>query len=171
MEIVGIDVDDRADGNGKAGLTWISKDLLKTPRQPYNGKTDYAIAPLRTHINETVRSLLDDNLKNNIVPVNKVTGYYSDSSFKTKTTQEDLWIPSVYELGLRTNIETTGAKYSTKFQIDVDRIKKNGGYARQWLTRSVVSGFNCGGVATGGAYDSVELSVANSYIALGFCTN
>ena len=40
MQLVGIEVDDKADGTGKAPTTWLSKEVLKT-KQKWNQPVDY----------------------------------------------------------------------------------------------------------------------------------
>ena len=187
MEIVGIDVDDRADGNGKAGLTWISKTLLKTakPKQEpgsgnYNG---WANCDLRTYLNNSILPLIPSNVRSGIVPVTKITGSWINGAFARngETTTESIWIPGAREVcGDKATFETTGPFYSGKFanttSTDASRIKRvvnsGGTSGSAWWLRSSSTNSGSYGVTYLGAGDSLNFyNTYNIAIALGFCTN
>ena len=180
MTIVGIDTDDLADNSGKAPITWISKQLLKTSHRmnpSYQSGTEgtgtiggWEKTEMRSYLKETVKPLIPETVRNAIKPVKKYGKIYnvSDSAVNDVLTTEDVWIPSYKELfGL--GIETLGPTYSTAFPDDASRIKrKAGGSAAWWWLRSasVISTFY--GVGTDGfTYGNYASNIGG--VALGFC--
>ena len=174
MEIVGIDVDDRADGNGKAGLTWISKDLLKTRRRYHSSMTcgtGWVDSELRTYLNDTIYSIIPDVIKTAIIPVTKTSVISSDGS--TIVTTDALWIPGYREVGGQsTKYEQTGPAYTNKFVASADRKKTLLGVYNEWWLRSLYNSSNAltvGTTGTPGMNSSIYSSTKG--VALGFCTN
>lgn len=175
MEIVGIDVDDRADGNGKAGLTWISKNAKFTKGGTYirwDQKNIYLPNEL-----ESIENDMQSNVRSGIVPVTKSTfmdGTVSDSSMT-------VWSPSFREIrGIEypENWEKTGPIYSERFPDATSRIKyivdksTNTSFTLRtavcWTART-----NSKGVinAEGGTASSNANTNKQIYVVFGFCTN
>ena len=183
MEIVGIDVDDRADGQGKAGLTWISKTLLNTTHRMNPANDGGAIGTganggwlnceMRTYLKETIKPLIPEVVRNGIVEVTKVQSTITDGTMikDGQTSTEDVWIPSNHEVfSTTTTYESTGATY-TKFVANSDRIKKTlSGAANSWWLRSAYMHYSFLSVYSGGSSDNNNASYAYR-VALGFCTN
>ena len=186
MEIVAFNADDKADGTGKAKITWISKDLLDTKKSHANGDsaTSYSweTSLIRTWLQNTVESLIPSAVMNSIVSVTKISNSVTNavSSTNGTSTSDKLWIPSARELG-SASYETSGATYTTKFTNDSSRIKKYHGeviaHETIYKTRS---GYMYGNnAATAVVYSSgyIQNQTSNcllghsSYIALGFCTD
>ena len=184
MEIVAFNEDDKADGSGKAGITWLSKDLLNTTyamnatKKTVDGETAYAAggwlhSDMRDYLKNTVKSLIPETVRNKIVEVSKVQSIYTGNAkvVNGQTTTDDVWIPSVHEIySTDISYETIGATYSDKFKTNADRIKKRNGSAGYWWLRSSSGapgfryvnseGYNSGNTAN------------NAYgVALGFCTD
>ena len=70
MEIVGFDADDKADGTGKAKITWGSKTLLKTRRSMNSSETTaggWGSSAMRTFLQNTVMPLIPSTVRNGIV--------------------------------------------------------------------------------------------------------
>ena len=177
MEIVAIDADDRADGQGKAGLTWISKTLLNTPQRmnPVSiGNTGgWENCEMRTYLKNTVKPMIPSAVRSAIVPVTKVQSTSDGSAIIVdgQTSTEDVWIPCHKEICGYIKCETLSPYYS-KFSNNASRKKKHrGGVGEYWL-RSCDSGstYFCT-VSTGGDYNHKANVVNLDYIALGFCTN
>lgn len=182
MEIVAFDTDDKADGSGKAKITWISKDQLATThamnatQKTVDGETAYTAggwehSDMRAYLEDAVKPLIPQTVRDAIVPVTKVSSTYTGGA-KVKdgqTTTDDVWIPSNHEVGFGTDYETTGAVYSGKFTSNASRIKKRNSSAEYWWLRSVASAsyfrrVNSDGYSNGN-------SAYNVYgVALGFCT-
>lgn len=183
MEIVGIDVDDRADGTGKAGLTWISKTLLNTTHRMNPADSSGAIGTggnggwenceMRTYLKETIKPLIPETVRNGIVEVTKVQSTVTDGTMVKdgQTSTEDVWIPSNHEIfNTVTTYESTGATY-TKFASSADRIKKTlSGTASVWWLRSAYSSTSFRSVNDRGSSNDRSAYITNR-VALGFCTN
>lgn len=170
MEIVAFDVDDKADGSGKAKITWISKDLLNT-----NSRTSgnaWSESTLRSYLKNTIKPLVPATVRNSIVEVTKYTGtMVSGSVVKNQTSTEDLWIPSTHEFdNTWAAFESEGATYPNKFTDSNSRIKKQNGVPSEWWLRSSRgnSVFLYATEAGGSAYDTGSRSKG---VALGFCTD
>lgn len=173
MEIVAFDTDDKADGTGKAKITWISKGLLNNAyyTNSANG-IPWSDSQIRSTLQSTIKALIPDVVRNHIVSVTK-TSYTAAST--DAVTSDDIWLPSARELnlGYTSNQETTGVTYSNIYTgISETRKKKhNGVYSQYWLrsmhhqyTALYKAVTNIGG-ETYGNY------MASKYIAIGFCTN
>lgn len=184
MEIVAFNTDDKADGSGKAKITWISKDLLNTTRRMNSANNYGAIGTggnggwenceMRTYLKNTIKPLIPETVRNAIVNVTKIQSTVTDGSkvIDGQTTTDDVWVPSVHEIiSTNTKYETTGTTYSGKFDSGANRIKNKNGVASTWWLRSAhnVNNFNAIFLTNGilGNY-----SAENTYgIALGFCTD
>lgn len=182
MEIVAFDTDDKADGSGKAKITWISKDQLATThamnatQKTVDGETAYTAggwehSDMRAYLKDAVKPLIPQTVRDAIVPVTKVSSTYTGGA-KVKdgqTTTDDVWIPSNHEVGFGTDYETTGAVYSGKFTSNASRIKKRNSSAKYWWLRSVSSAYYFRLVSSDGiSYYSGAYNVNG--VALGFCT-
>lgn len=114
MQIAAFDTDDLADGSGKAPITWIAKELLKTKSAytPIIEKNDdgsrvegtgcvggWEKSVLRTHLIDTVRPMIPENVRNGIKEVTKTQEAVdaSDSMF-TQSTTDDVWVASGTEI-------------------------------------------------------------------------
>ena len=173
MEIVAFDTDDRADGQGKAKITWISKGLLNTAHVMNSTRTSaggWESSEMRAYLKNTIKPLIPETVRNAIVPVTKVQCIYNGSVIKDgQTTTEDVWIPGHREIFNTTDRETGGAVYSGKFTNSASRIKSKNGSSTEWWLRSshVATGF--GATSNIGTGTSL-FSERGSNIALGFCT-
>ena len=176
MEIVAFDEDDKADGNGKAGITWISKTLLNTMhRMNATATTEggWQDSEMRTYLKNTIKPLIPATIRNAIVEVTKVS--QTKEAKNGQTTIDDVWIPNRRELNTGYS-ETTGAKYSLKFTNNTSRIKKNlaGNSSEYWVrSATFASATNYDYYLRSGDIDNNGASAGynNMYIALGFCTN
>lgn len=183
MEIVAFDEDDRADGQGKAGITWISKDLLATTHRmnPANsggaigtgGNGGWENCEMRTYLKNTIKPLIPETVRNAIVSVTKIQSTITDG-IRVKdgqTTTDDVWILSNHEIfSTNTTYESTGATYSSKFTDSTSRIKKLNGSANEWWTRSAYTTTDFRHVGTGGISNNYVAGTTYG-VALGFCTN
>ena len=192
MQIVAINADDRADGNGKAGLTWISKNVLNTSHR-YNPALSPSSAPytegtgtiggwenseLRSYLKNTIKPLIPEAIRNGIVEVSKISrGYDTSETEGNKTTTEDVWIPSFreyYGTSSLTSGEGTGIYYING-DLEVHRnARKKKRYSTDsaleyWLrTNSSMKGETT--INYSGSRSS-KSAVNPSYIVIGFCTN
>lgn len=183
MQIVAFDADDLADGSGKAAITWISKELLKTQHRVNIGLSQTGIGvgmiggwencEIRAYLKETIKPLIPEPIIRRIAEVLKYSDSYTASGSRDRDmmTTDDVFIPSSREISAVSNVETKGPVYSGVFSDDTSRIKINVDtlYADIWCTRSsydksAVRGVNKSGSAR---IDSPELLWG---VALGFCT-
>ena len=182
MQIVAMDADDKADGTGKAKITWISKDLLATTHRMNPVKVantegtgtlgGWEKSEMRTYLKETIKPLIPETVRNAIVPVTKVSNAYqaSDETAFQQTTVDDVWIPGHREVFNSTNYDKTGAVYSDKFKDASSRIKKHNGSASYWWLRSAFYTSNFRSVYSSG--DDYSNNASNTIgVALGFCTS
>lgn len=181
MTIVGIDTDDLADNSGKAPITWISKQLLKTSHKmnpSYQSGTEgtgtiggWEKTKMRSYLKETVKPLIPETVRNAIKPVKKYSMIYnvSDSAVNDVLTTEDVWIPSYKEL-FGSGFETLGPTYSTTFPDDASRIKRRAtSSVIWWWLRSAYNYNYFSYVDKGGSYNCYIANFAGG-VALGFCT-
>lgn len=184
MQIAAFDTDDLADGSGKAPITWISKELLKTkhiwnPALVSNGDGTYQEGTgnvggwekceLRRYLNDTIKPLISDLVSNMIVTVNKTqTAKDINGTRFTQTTADEIWV-----IG-ETEAKTT---YNTLFPDNKSRLKRietDTSY-QSWSTRDCEF-YNCGGIILVTFSGSVTDNSGNykshgEYgIALCFCT-
>ena len=174
MEIVAFDTDDKADGSGKAKITWISKGLLNTKRimnSPATTTGGWENSRMRTHLRETIKPLIPETVRNAIVPVTKIQSTYVDGAkvVNGQTTTDDVWIPSHHEvLSTSSSYESTGPAY-IKFSANTDRTKKHSGSVTDWWLRSVSSGAKWANIDYSGTIKTNNANLAYG-VALGFCT-
>lgn len=174
MQIVGIDVDELADGSGKAPLTFISKELLNTSHRMNATNTNtggWEASEMRTYLRGTVKPLIPSTVAAQIQEVKKYSYRYNGSIANVQTT-DDVWIPSWREVNLGPGRETSGPNYSTLFQNASSRtkMKTDETSASIWWLRSdnISSSKTFSYVATDGSGDYGNASNARG-VALGFC--
>ena len=183
MQIVGIDVDDLADGSGKAPLTFISHELLKTSHRmnpalspaskPYDEGTGSTGGWGKTEMREYIRSIVLNQLpqiiRDNIrIVVKTQNARNSNTVITTYETEDSVWIPSYSEL---TRTSTYGQpSYAEVFPDNDSRIKSVPGEANatKWWLRSGQFNENYNSITAAGAFG---WTAANNvlHIALGFC--
>ena len=191
MEIVAFDTDDRADGQGKAGITWISKGLLPTDIA-MNSTGDTSInwgnCAVRNYLKNTIKPLIPTVVRNAIIEVSKIsttnpTGGTGTSAIVPNgiTTTDDVWIPSLREMGITTGsgyvAESTGPVYYAN-RSKRKKTRKGVALSSYW-TRSRKESY----ITTSNQYHKFYSIDGNSGgasettmtytdgIALGFCTN
>lgn len=167
--------DDLAAG-GKAKMTFLMQDLLKTTQQMNTSNTNvgsWNSSAMRSRMS-TYLSQLPTDLRAVIKPVTKKTTAGNQST-SIQSTTDSLWIPSMKEVGLL----TTDAGYSgegTQYPLFTDnasRIKKlggAGGSANGWWTRSPNAGnaTNFRYVISDGSNNS-NIASTSYGVCLGLC--
>ena len=179
MQLVAFDTDDKADGTGKAPMTWIMKDLLPTQHRMNPTKVDgtegtgtlggYDKTEMKSYLTNTILPLVPSDVRNNIVPVTKHQKAYdaSGTAFQESTT-ETLWIPGHKEIFNSTSYDTDGPAYSDVFNDSASRIKKRNGSFYYWWLRSANSTAGFRSVDSDGSYSSIGASGAGG-VCPGFC--
>lgn len=178
MQIAAFDADDLADGNGKAPVTFIAKELLTTSKRmnperegssgAYTEGTGtiggWEKSELRAYLKNTIKPLIDENVASRIVPVTKTQPARDQTNTTfTQTTEEDVWIPSYDELG-------DDGVYTILFGDNDSRIKYKAGATTvgRWWMRSVSGGVRFDCVGEDGGWLSV-MNYEESNVALSFC--
>lgn len=182
MQIAAFDADTLADGSGKAPISWISEQLLKTdhrmnPRRVTNSDGTYQEgtggiggwekSEMRSYLIDTIKPLIPSSVSNAIKSVTKTQPAYntSGSSF-TQTTTDDIWIPSYSEM-----FGSSSLYYPLFQDTHANRIKMKLGSTSVsiWWLRSAHNTYNFYYVFSNGG-DSYDPSDSSNGIALGFCT-
>lgn len=172
FELVAMNEDNKADGNGKARMTWISKNLLTTHKMNSTNTTSggYDASEMKLWITDDVLPELQSDIRNAIVPVTKISSTYESAVVKNgQTTTESLWIPSIYEMSGTTTYENTGAKYTDNFTDNTSRVKYDltSCSATYWWTRSSDSSSRFRYISTNGSNSGIASNVYG--VVLGFC--
>lgn len=179
MELVAFDEDDKADGSGKARMTWIGKNMIddyemnttdSTQRTGKYGSGGWAGSLMREHLIDEVLPQLDSEVSSHFVPVTKIQSVYVNNGLKVngQTTVDSIWIPSHHEVGLGNTYESTGAIYSDKFTSNTERTRLFNGSDYWWL-RSVYNNSEFCMVYPGGTSGSRTSHTYKLNVALGFC--
>ena len=182
MQIAAFDTDDKVDGTGKAPVSFIGKELLKsshrmnpsvirnedgTYQEGTGGIGGWDKSEMRTYLYGTINSLIPSEIKNRIVEVTKTQDAYNTEGLRfTQTTQDNVWIPSLYEVSGKAIV------YKKLFSDNNSRkkCKIESSYETSWYLRDPYGNWafqridNNGGVS-GEAYDSSE----RYGVCLGFC--
>lgn len=191
MEIVGIDVDDLADGSGKAPISWISKeplDIIRTwnPALVTNDDGSYKEgtgsiggwekSEIRTYLYETILPLIPEDVYNMIRLVTKYSNIRgtSNNTINNVATEDSIWIPSKREVGYigsNYSAETLGVTYTDAFSSANDRKKYIGNEAVSWWLRTSSGNGSVATVGSGGNSDGGSwVDNKTTRIAFGFCT-
>lgn len=186
MQIVAFDADERADGTGKAHITFVSKELLKTTHRmnpsrtpssaPYKEGTGtiggWEKSGMRTYLNNTIKPLIPSNVRAAIKAVYKAhTAYDSAGSKFTQTTEDEVWLPSYDEM-FSNNGSTNQPRYKNVFPNDASRTKTviDESSHNAWWLRSAANNLSdyFNGVTTAGGSNS--FSPTRVYgVTLCFC--
>lgn len=146
MQIAAFDSDTLADGSGTAAITWVGNQILNTSKvfgsKEYTDeykKLGWMNCSLRTYLQEEIQPMIPEFLRSQIVPVTKTEVGCNRSvanHYFIETTTNELWIPSVREVGLSTSYEPSGPIYDELFASNASRRKKkvkSTKYATWWL--------------------------------------
>ena len=179
MTIVGIDTDDLADNSGKAPITWISKQLLKTDHRMNRAKQSgtsgtgtlggWEACEMRRYLINTIKPLLPSEVRNALKTVKKYSSIYntSETAVNNVVSNDDIWIPSAYEVNF-SDCETSGVTYSSAFPDNASRIKhKVGDSAARWWLRSASYVYYFRVVTTDGSASNYGVSYSSG-VAVGF---
>lgn len=179
MQLVAFDADDKADGTGKAPMTWVMKDLLPTIHRMNPDKVGdqegtgalggYDKTEMKSYLTENILPLFPTDIRNNITSVTKHQSAYDTSGAKfQQATTETLWIPGEKEIFNRTTIDTDGPAYSDVFNDSTSRKKKRNGSFYIWWLRSANSATSFRSVYSDGSY-SYYYANNTCGVCPGFC--
>lgn len=128
MQLAGFDLDDRADGTGKAATTWIARELLAETHAMCKDrdilKNGWWGSDLRKWLQGALLPAFPNELCDRLLPIKKQQG-------GSRAAVDRLWIPSFLE------IFGDDSMYYGLFQNeDSNRVKMLGGSAEWWWLRS-----------------------------------
>ena len=152
LRIIGIDKDYKADGTGKAPITWMTVGTWPTVRQMHNNyntatKYHWGMTQLRTYLRDTIMPMIDPDVSSHILEVSKTSRSLTGlNSLGTVESTETLFLPSVHELGIE-NAYESGPTYSDVFPDEESRRMvryefATGASNEFWWTRSAGGGGN-----------------------------
>ena len=182
MQIAGFDAEPLADGSGRAAITWMSRNVLKTKHRMNPRRRETKFKPtvgtgtiggwqyteMRKYLDETVKLLIPDIVGTTLKQVKKYS-YSMDVRGRSATNvpiNDYLWIPSVKEVfGWNGYDERDAVYYQSLFDSDMSRVKETS----WWWLRSVLDKDSFNRVHSGGSinYNSADCSGA---VVLCFCT-
>lgn len=156
-EIIGIGVQDKADGTGKAAISWFPKVLLNSYHVWANSTTSggWAASSLRSYMNNDVFAKFPSDLQAVITPV-------ANPNDQGGTTTDKVWTVSKAEC------ESGGIFYS-KLGTNAQRIRNRGSSSYFWWMRSVCSSSSAWIVYNNGYFISGNCNDTNG-VAPGFAT-
>ena len=99
MKLVAMDEDELADGSGKAPMTWVADELLRSEHNMNSEDTNeggWEASELRAWLRGTVLPLMPEEVRTNIREVTKYS--YSYKEQKGVASKDTIWIPSVREV-------------------------------------------------------------------------
>ena len=175
VEIVGFSHDDKADGSGKAGLTFGLKDCLNTAYQMNSSNTNaggWGSCALRATLRGDIWNQLPSDLRGVIKEVTKKASAGNSSSTISSYT-DTLFLFAEKEIFGSTSFSVNGegTQYA-RFTTSNTRIKKLNGSATFWWLRSPYSGNTdrfCIVGSDGAASYGGSIASSSYGVAFGFC--
>lgn len=172
--LVAFDADNKADGTGKAHITWMVNRVAEA--RSFTGHysstiKNWSTMEWRTHLAEDILSEMD--IAGYIVPVTKITQVSEGYVISDETTTDSLWLPSERELtGAEQETEAdydyTGYFLSNRATLRV-RINSDTYASAVYLLRSNTGG-NWRAINTSGNAANASTGLSAFGLVFGFCT-
>ena len=179
MQLAGFDLDERADGKGKAATTWIARELLPEKRRmnpELSGKSGqrkkstgsiggWEYCEMRAYLQYTVFPMLPSAVQDDLTSVKKQQESYNTAGNEfVQTTEDRIWIPSYKE------VFGSDSLYVTLFQNDKDKRRKadSSGSTADWWLRSANGNYGFGAAGSNGFYH-FEGAYSSGGVVFGFC--
>lgn len=176
MQIAAFDADPLAYGDGKAAITWISLDPLKTKRSMNpkfvkkklgtGGLGGWKCSEARTYLRTAIKPLLPVTVRDSIKLVKKYSFSFdiNGESIRNEETLDELWIPSSGELVSPRETESKALHYDTYVWPKLDPSTPGKAY----LSRTADSVYGFRHCFIGNVQDI--LFTTPLYVNVGFCT-
>lgn len=174
VEVVGYGHDDLADGSGKAGITFATKNCLGTTRAMNASSTNsggWNSSQMRGACSTVILPGVSADLLSVIKPVLKTSSSGSASSV-IQTATDSLWLFSEIEIfgQVTYSYAGEGAHYSQRFTNATNRIKNVGSSAQPWWLRSPYSAGSANFCLVHSTGATNLLSANSPYgVCVGFC--
>lgn len=192
MQLVAKNDDTLADGSGTVATTWIAIELLKTAvymNSAYDSTTKtggsiggWEESRLRKYLQNTVKPLIPENVRNSIKAVQKYSvGFNSSLERFEGMCSDELWIPSVrescYDYNRVSTQEQNGPRYYAIFSSFEKSVKYYNGHANFYYLRTACTVNNIYAVSPTNTshqpyVEAAPTQMSDEYrprIALGFC--
>ena len=175
MQIAGFDLDERADGQGKAATTWIAMEQLSETHR-MNPKLEegkegtgmlggWEKTELRQWLNDEVFPAMSSNIRNRLIVVKKMQrGYNLLSDEEWQVNEDRIWIPSHDEI-----FGTTALYYGLFFGLNKNRVREQNGSAAWWWLRSANNFISAHTVISNGSNNYTGVNNSSGGIVIGFC--
>ena len=180
MQIAGFDAEELAHGSGRAAITWIAMNPLKTIHR-MNPKYKKGIvgtgtiggwkeSELRKYLDTEIKPLIPSTVKNGIKSVKKYSFSFDVQGdiVSNEITKDEIWIPSdrevIGDILLISSYEKNAVCYSFLFSSNGDRERTD-----WWWLRSAYGNYTFSSVATNGSSYGNFANYTGG-VALGFCT-
>lgn len=139
--IAGFDHDEKADGSGKAGISFIVYETV-TPSEMNRVRINtggWGASYMRNTTIASIYNNLSDDMKASIVQVNKTSIYKSNDTEITEVTKDYLWLPSQVELYGAWGYDGCGVESAQKSDMDYGQLLSIKGEGTQYaLFKSIV---------------------------------
>ena len=152
FRLIGINHDDRADGQGKAGLTFLATDSSVIPRHKmknnnnvfYGGWRD---SDLRNNLNKgDIWEIMPDSFKQHVIPVIKQSSTNMATNMQTNATAEKMTLMSYKELvggdALYWKNNVFVNQEGTQYEFFNGKVNKTGAYSPVFANDSSYGGYN-----------------------------
>lgn len=181
MQIAGFDVDDLANGSGKAPISWMGKELLahshmmvtEKPVEDDNGLYQegtgtiggWGKMEMRTYLREVIKPLIPENIREKIVAVTKTQAAYNvNARYFMQTTIDDVWVPERTEIS-----EGEKCKYSILLLRENRRKTNADKTVTNWKLRDAIDMWRTSTVVYDGGW-TISYAYEETGIVLCFCT-
>lgn len=171
MEIVAFNRD-RKPTNAKAGITWLSKDIIAfyQMNNTCSNKDGWKASRLRDWLQNEFFARLPVDVQDVIAPVQKT--FYNHWSRSVLLCQDNLWIPSVQEIFGNDSYEVSAPNYADYLTDRASRVKSDSsGLISTWWLRSASGGND---FCFKAVYDKGTFGPSNALrtngVVVGFCT-
>lgn len=193
MELVGYDTDNTSDGK-KAGLTFISKNVLRTAHEMSDAqllnKAGWDKSEMRKYLINTILPSIPSDIRNVIVPVVKKTSSGGSNTDDVKIVEsiDSIWLPSLIELMDTDNYSNSGLSMPKIYQSEgntyelhkttdyeetnTKRIKYNASEkATRYWTRTPVTGWTTAYIliSANGRPITTDAATKKQGVVFGFC--
>ena len=170
MQLIAMNLDELSNGTGTAKTTWLCFNVEFTHRMSSNaGVYHWEQSEMRSWLISDILPAIPSEIRQAIKEVKKT--YYNSSSSTTSTSNDKIWIPSMYEIHTSPNYvrANNGVRY-TWFINNGFRMKYKGNTRINWHTRSYVTEGRVMGINMDGAPISSNNYATTEYgVVFGFC--
>ena len=170
MILVAKNRDELSDGSGKAHMTWIAQDLLKTEymmEETEDTELGWEKSKIRSWLQDTILPSMPSDVQQAIKAVKKYSCHIINDEKETKSTDDKIWIPSSQEISPYYGEEEIGIDYREVFfdTTTLERLHIIPSSDASWWLRSADHNTNLGVVPDN---EGIFSTIKNG-VVIGFC--